>query len=578
MNKLLKQYLLLTVAFVSSLSVSFAQDADSGSVAANTTAQAGDAEAAMLSAEQRDSLDQSRDLIRASYADIAGLEERIVGSTGLMRSVLEKRTDDLLVSTIGEAIAFGEKAASLRDEGYDISPYLEDLNWALKTLPPAISQAVERVRSRVKLPDFSIPATVQAAVDEKFFEAVRTYNKVNMALLDTKPLADSFGINVGDIEARARGHIETNTINASVFLDLAIAEVKTVRAGLSVKPADEELLATLKVAESRVSKTAQILDENVAALDKLDIPTTQYKQQLLTATGTLTAAALDFSAISGVVKDWAADVGEIIVARGPSLLFQLFLFSLIVFIFFKLAGFVQRGVDSALDANRQHLSQLLRHMISTISRNVVIVIGVLIALSQFGISLGPLLAGLGIAGFIVGFALQDSLSNFASGMMILLYRPFDVGDTVSVAGASGKVNSMSLVNTTILTFDNQSLIIPNNKIWQDVITNVTDQKMRRIDLELAITYDEDIDRVEKILFDVLNADERIVKDPAPVVKLGSFGDSSVNILCRPWVKTEDYWEVRWDLNKTIKQTFDREGIVIPFPQRDVHLIKADIAE
>jgi small conductance mechanosensitive channel len=132
---------------------------------------------------------------------------------------------------------------------------------------------------------------------------------------------------------------------------------------------------------------------------------------------------------------------------------------------------------------------------------------------------------------------------------------------------------MSLVNTTILTFDNQTLIIPNNKIWQDVIMNVTAQRRRRIDMEFGITYDEDIDRVEKILLDLVAEDERVLDEPEPTMKVGSFGDSSVNLLLRPWVKTDDYWEVLWDLNKRVKQAFDREGITIPFPQRDVHVFQ-----
>jgi small conductance mechanosensitive channel len=185
---------------------------------------------------------------------------------------------------------------------------------------------------------------------------------------------------------------------------------------------------------------------------------------------------------------------------------------------------------------------------------------------------------LGIAGFIVGFALQDSLSNFASGMMILFYRPFDIGDTIEVIGARGKVSHMSLVNTTIRTFDNQSLIIPNNKVWQDVITNVTDQRERRVDMVFGITYDEDIERVEKILMDVVSADERVLKDPEPTIKLGSFSDSSVDILVRPWVKTDDYWDVLWDINKAVKKAFDREGVVIPFPQRDVHVYNESTSE
>jgi small conductance mechanosensitive channel len=197
----------------------------------------------------------------------------------------------------------------------------------------------------------------------------------------------------------------------------------------------------------------------------------------------------------------------------------------------------------------------------------------LLAISQLGIALGPLLAGLGIAGFIIGFALQDTLSNFASGVMILLYRPFDVGDTVMSGEVSGKVSHMSLVNTTFLTFDNQRLIVPNNMIWGSVITNLTAQYTRRVDLVVGVSYDEDIEKVEKILHEIVNAHEAVLDSPEPMIKVSELADSSVNFVVRPWVNTEDYWDTYWDLTRAVKMRFDKEGISIPYPQQDVHIIK-----
>ena len=199
------------------------------------------------------------------------------------------------------------------------------------------------------------------------------------------------------------------------------------------------------------------------------------------------------------------------------------------------------------------------------------IFGVLVALSQMGISVGPLLAGLGVAGFIVGFALQDTLANFASGLMILLYRPFDVGDLVETGGVFGKVQDMSLVNTTILTVDNQTLVVPNSKIWGDVIKNVTAQNVRRVDMVFGIGYADDIPKAEGILGDIVTRHEKVLEEPAPVVKLHELGDSSVNFVVRPWVKRDDYWDVYWDITREVKMRFDAEGVSIPFPQRDVQL-------
>lgn len=197
--------------------------------------------------------------------------------------------------------------------------------------------------------------------------------------------------------------------------------------------------------------------------------------------------------------------------------------------------------------------------------------GIIWALSTLEISMAPLLAMVGAAGFIVAFAMQDSLSNFASGLMILMFRPFDVGDVVDAGGVSGKVETMNLVSTTIKTFDNKRMIIPNNKIWGDVITNSSSVRERRVDMEFGIGYDDDIEKAMAILNEIVTDHPRVLKNPSPTIQLSTLADSSVNFICRPWAKTADYWSVYWDVTKTVKLRFDAEGIGIPFPQRDVHL-------
>jgi small conductance mechanosensitive channel len=187
------------------------------------------------------------------------------------------------------------------------------------------------------------------------------------------------------------------------------------------------------------------------------------------------------------------------------------------------------------------------------------------------LEIGPLLAGVGVAGFIVGFALQETLSNFAAGLMILIYQPFDVGDSVEAGGVSGKVGQMSLVSTTILTFDNQKLIVPNNKIWGDVIRNRMSETTRRVDMVFGIGYADDVDRAERVLRDIVKSHELTLVDPEPTIQLNNLGDSSVDFIVRSWTKTDDYWKVYWDVTREVKRCFDAEGISIPFPQRDVHV-------
>jgi small conductance mechanosensitive channel len=260
-----------------------------------------------------------------------------------------------------------------------------------------------------------------------------------------------------------------------------------------------------------------------------------------------------------------------LVKNTPDIAFRLLIFILVLLVFRVLSRLTRRATVAACERSGAGLSILLRDILASVSSGTVMIIGILMALSQIGISLGPMLAGLGVAGFVVGFALQDTLSNFAAGGMILIYRPYDVDDFVEVTGASGLVKKMSLVSTTITTFDNQTLVVPNSKIWGDVIKNVTAQKVRRVDLQFGIGYGDDIEHAERVMADVVGSHEMVLKSPEATIRLHSLGDSSVDFIVRPWAKTEDYWNVYWDLTREIKMRFDKEGISIPFPQRDVHL-------
>ena len=245
-------------------------------------------------------------------------------------------------------------------------------------------------------------------------------------------------------------------------------------------------------------------------------------------------------------------------------------FILTVILFYILSCIVGRVVGKAVSKSKK-FSDLLKHFFENVARKTVIVIGAVIALSMLEIDIAPFLAGLGVAGFVLGFALQGTLSNFASGLMILIYRPFDVGQVISTAGVTGVVDSMTLVATTIKTFDNQVVIVPNGEIWGGVITNVTGSKTRRIDMTFGIGYSDDIGTAVQVLEKILSSHKLVLNNPAPTVKLNELADSSVNFICRPWVKTEDYWTVYWDVTRTVKERFDAENISIPFPQQDVHL-------
>lgn len=200
-----------------------------------------------------------------------------------------------------------------------------------------------------------------------------------------------------------------------------------------------------------------------------------------------------------------------------------------------------------------------------------ILVVLIAAAGQLGINTTSFLTILGACGLAIGLALKDTLSNFAAGVMLILFRPFRVGDAVTVTGVTGVVQSISLFNTILHTPDNQKIIVPNSKIISDVITNITANETRRIDMVIGIGYEDDIDKAKAILTRILSEESRILKDPPPTIAVAELADSSVNFIVRPWVKTKDYWPVRFALTEKIKKTFDQEGISIPYPQQDVHL-------
>lgn len=241
-----------------------------------------------------------------------------------------------------------------------------------------------------------------------------------------------------------------------------------------------------------------------------------------------------------------------------------------------ISGLVGGILQRALGQLRQ-TSDLLRSFLVHTTRRIIFLIGVVVALSQVGVDVTPFVAAIGAAGFVIGFALQGTLSNFASGVMILIYRPYDIGDVVTAAGITGKVDSMTLVSTTIKTGDNQSIVVPNGSIWGGVITNITANPTRRIDLTFGIGYGDDIGLAKDILLELCAKHELVLKDPEPVVQVGALGASSVDLICRPWAQTGDYWTVLWDLTRQVKERFDQEGISIPFPQQDVHIYRHEPA-
>jgi len=202
---------------------------------------------------------------------------------------------------------------------------------------------------------------------------------------------------------------------------------------------------------------------------------------------------------------------------------------------------------------------------------LLIVVVVLTALEQVGVESTSFLAILGAAGLAVGLALKDSLSNFASGVMIIFFKPFKIGDVVTAGGITGKITEVHLFNTEFTTGDNQKILVPNGSITSGSIVNINAHAKRRVDLLVGVGYGDDLKKVKETISKIIEANEKVLLEDGVTIAVSELADSSVNLVVRAWVNTPDYWDVKWALTENIKNTFDAEGISIPFPQRDVHL-------
>ncbi|MDC0178854.1 mechanosensitive ion channel [Woeseiaceae bacterium] len=236
-----------------------------------------------------------------------------------------------------------------------------------------------------------------------------------------------------------------------------------------------------------------------------------------------------------------------------------------------IARFVSKGIHKIMEA--QKVDKILESFVTNLVYWTLMTFVIIAAINQIGIQTTSLIAIMGAAGLAIGLALQGSLANFAAGVLIVMFRPYRVGDFVEAAGVAGSVVQVQILSTILKTVDNKQIVVPNAQIMNSIITNFSANETRRVDLVICISYNDDIDKTRTIIQELINADNRILKDPACLIAVSELADSSVNIAVRPWVKTADYMSVKFGLTETIKKRFDKEGISFPFPQQDVHIIK-----
>ncbi len=278
------------------------------------------------------------------------------------------------------------------------------------------------------------------------------------------------------------------------------------------------------------------------------------------------------ASIPGFDIDWAA-IYDKFQAVGVDFGISLFTAVVIFFVGRMIARFISRGLRKLMQA--QNVDKILESFVSHLVYWALMAFVIIAAITELGVETTSFIAMLGAAGLAVGLAMQGSLSNFAAGVLIVLFRHYRVGDWIEAGGVAGSVENVQILTTTLKTGDNKSIIIPNSEIMSNIIINYSANETRRIDMVFGVSYSDDLDKVRAAIKEVISKDERVLSEPACLIAVAELADSSVNLNVRPWVKTADYWAVKWDITEAIKKRFDEEDISIPFPQRDLHIIKDD---
>ena len=515
-----------------------AKRALAGAVAAVTSATA-ELESAQATAKQaQEAADETQ---AAAEAD---------GATDAQKELAAKAAEDLKVAQAAETAAQEalEAAEAKRDEAET------KVDAATKAVGAA-QQALDAAQT--ELDHARAKAEAAKAAREAMERVANTPRGPTMSLdelrLRLRPMTDEELVAEADAWLDVLRGIATSVSYAQIASNHAEGEQKTV------------LLEAVN----------KLRDDRTETIDRLDLVLTE-----LTRKGGDPAPYERYkSAISGLdynPKDinatYVAVKGWVLSPQGGirwAINITLFFFTLLAF---RIIGaVVGKVMTRALASARVKTSSLLKDFFVNVARKAIGFLGIVVALSMLEVDVTPFLAAMGGGALVIGLALQGTLGNFAAGVMILMYRPYDIGHFVEVAGVKGTVDAMSLVATTLKTPDNQMVVVPNGSIWGGIITNVTGTSQRRVDLVFGIGYEDDMAKAEEILAACVREHPKTLSDPAPTIKVSELADSSVNFICRPWVKTADYWDVYWDLTRTVKERFDAEGISIPFPQRDIHV-------
>ena len=519
--------------------------------------------------------------LTALEADFAAMQENPIdweSAEGIRQDALLYRREDLTLQLLKSLVRVARRVLDMPADAAERGELAARLAVKDSKLEAAFTDRFDKLLGRIN--QKTLEATNVSGADRAILDAeIDSLSELRLRFLETivdiVKIREALNFPRGALEVIAGRSLETYANERVGFIQLSSQMRKSISEKLKMSGKDPDLLAALSLQEHYIARATTRLDRTISQLDRLDMETASLRRVMIEQSKAISVSMVDADVLNILWEDLRDSLSVWLQFSAADFLFQALVFAAILLGARLLGRLARNLVQRGFSRNPGNTSQLLRDMTISLVGGGVFVIGFLIALSQIGISLAPMLAGLGVAGFIIGFALQDTLGNFAAGGMILIYRPFDVDDYIEVAGVDGTVKKMNLVSTTITTPDNQALIIPNSKIWGDVIRNKTGQRVRRVDLEFGISYSDSIEHAEEVFRKVLATMPAVLPEPAPNIQVIRHGESSIDFIVRPWVKTEDYWPTYWAMQRAVKLAFDEAGITIPFPQRDVHHFQGD---
>jgi small conductance mechanosensitive channel len=512
------------------------------------------------------------DEVRAQLAKVTQLIAAVDAVREWHRDGLNVRIDQLGIRVLTRLNEIAPRLLAAFESGTRERSQLEGLLEQSAALALQRIQVLEQraAAEREPLPKFEQNA--QADIARAFIEDLTSMGKDYIeAYIHQAEIRRAAGLESEPMFQKARERLSLIIERLMGQVRLDAMSLDELRARRAEEPLREDLQKAVDLVQTKQTRNLHNLERAIEIGGNIGIATAEQRSLLIRERGQVDLEILQRDVFSKLWDEQFSRLSESLARNGPDVLFRFLLFSFVVVVAWAVSRLIRHPVRALVHRERLGLSYLLRDTLVTLSSFAVFLLGLVVALATLGVSLGPIFAGLGVIGILVGLAVQDSLGNLAAGAMILVYRPYDVDDRVKVAGAEGIVKRMNLLATTVATIDNQMLVVPNGRIWGDTIVNLTANRVRRVDVKVNVSYAEDPDRVHAVLMDVLEQHEHVLAKPEPEVHMVGMEDSAVAMVVKPWVRTEHYWSTLWDLNRKIKKRLDAEGIEIPFPQRVVTL-------